>query len=211
MANIAASGDKEERAKRFVKGFLRPIKELQYYDMKVPEGERFVELGECLGHRPFLKSHVFQSVVLALYSLRCSEHPDIAEDNIWSKEDVPTVVANVMIIVKQFLDGSVDEATNEKRARFWSFPQLSLESEGHFYNLHQPESLCFDFYRGETVKQHFARMWHVLQLFAVKQEADENFCKPFVDASGQQKKSSHAGISDNVVCLLPLTFAQKRG
>ena len=117
-----------------------------------------------------------------------------------------------MIIVKQFLDGSVDEATDEKRSRFWSFPQLSLESEGHCYNLHQPESLCFDFYRGETVKQHFARMWHVLQQLAIKQQAqDDNFCKPFVHASGQQEKSSQAGISDNVVCLLPLTSAQKKG
>ena len=206
MATVAASEDKERGIR--LQGMLRPIKELQYYDMKVPEGERFVELGECLGHRPFLKSHVFQSVVLALYSLRCSEHPDIAEDNIWSKEDVPTVVANVMIIVKQFLDGSVDEATDEKRSRFWSFPQLSLESEGHCYNLHQPESLCFDVYRGETIKQHFARMWHVLQQFAIKEEADDNFCKPFVDFSAQHEKGSETGISDNVVSLLPLNFAE---
>lgn len=211
MVNIAASEDKEERVKRFVNGFIRPIKELQYYDMKVPEGEKFVELGECLGHRPFLKSHVFQSLVLALYSLRCSEHPDIAEDNIWSKEDIPTVVANVMIIVQQFLDGSVDEAMDERRSRFWSFPQISLESEDHRYDLRQPESLCFDVYRGETVKQHFARMWHLLQQFAIKQQTDDNFCKPFVDASEQQEKSSQAGISDNVVCLLPLTFAQTKG
>ena len=119
MATVAASGDKERGIR--LQGMLRPIKELQYYDMKVPEGERFVELGECLGHRPFLKSHVFQSVVLALYSLRCSEHPDIAEDNIWSKEDVPTVVANVMIIVKQFLDGSVDELRTRSDRVFGHF------------------------------------------------------------------------------------------
>ena len=51
-------------------------------------------------------------------------------------------------------------------------------------------------------------MWHVLQQFAIKQEADDNFCKPFVDVSGQQEKSSHAVISDNVVSLLPLNFAE---
>ena len=204
MGNYGTAEDKEDARKRAMYSLSqRPVKQLQYHDMQVPAGERFVDLGECLGHRPYLKSHVFQSVVLALYALRCTQHPEIAEDKIWSKDDVPTIVVNVMMIIQRFLDGCVDDDSPPNRSRLWIFPQLFLESEGSRYLLHQPESLCLDVYRGETVKQHFARMWHLFQQFT-NVGADEILCDLQSDTTGQDEATPPAETDENVVHLLSI-------
>ena len=132
--------DKERSRNSIMSKFRqRPVKQLQYYDMQVPEGKRFVDLDECLGHRPYLKSHVFQSVVLALYALRCTQHPEIAEDKIWSKGDVPTIVVNVMMIVEQFLEESVDKDPDSSGGfRSWYVRHIQLKNEGCRHDLHPP-------------------------------------------------------------------------
>ena len=205
MANYAASEDKE-RSKKLAMNKLRErqVKQLQYFDMKVPEGERFVDLGECLGHRPYLKSHVFQSVVLALYALRCTQHPEIAEDKIWSKNDVPTIVGNVLMVIQHFLDTSVDKDPGPTGLRSWRFCYIELESEGRRYLLPYPKSLCLEVYRRDTVKQHFARMWHLFQQLTIHHGADEDLGLSHAHTTGQEEGTPPTETAKKVVHLLPI-------
>ena len=176
--------------------------------MKVPEGERFLDLGECLGNRPYLKSHVFQSVVLALFALRCTQQPEIAEDKIWSEDDIPIIVGNVLMIIQHFLDTSVDNDPGPSGLRSWTFGYITLESEGRRYSLPNPKSLCLEVYRGDTVKQHFARMWHLFRQLPNRHGADKNLCLSHAHTTGQDEGTPPTETDKKVVRLLPLNVSK---
>lgn len=202
MANYSANEDKERGREQIRKKLrLHSVKQLQYYDMKVPDGERFMDVGELLGQRPYLKSHVFQSVVLALYALSCAQHPDVEEDKIWTRDDLPTIVANVMIIVQQFLDAAIDKDPDSQGYRYSVFPNIQLESESSLYRLQAPKSFCLDVYRGDTIKRHFARMWHLFQQLTKQEDKTEL----------KEVGSPSAETAGKVVHLLPFTFRDNEG
>ena len=202
MANYSANEDKERGREQIRKKLrLHSVKQLQYYDMKVPDGERFMDVGELLGQRPYLKSHVFQSVVLALYALSCVQHPDVEEDKIWTRDDLPTIVANVMIIVQQFLDAAIDKDPDSQGYRYSVFPNIQLESESSLYRLQAPKSFCLDVYRGDTIKRHFARMWHLFQQLTKQEDKTEL----------KEVGSPSAETAGKIVHLLPFTFRDNEG
>ena len=202
MANYSANEDKERGREQIRKKLrLHSVKQLQYYDMKVPDGERFMDVGELLGPRPYLKSHVFQSVVLALYALSCAQHPDVEEDKIWTRDDLPTIVANVMIIVQQFLDAAIDKDPDSQGYRYSVFPNIQLESESSLYRLQAPKSFCLDVYRGDTIKRHFARMWHLFQQLTTQEDKTE-----LKEVGGPS-----AETAGKIVHLLPFTFRDNEG
>lgn len=202
MANYSANEDKERGREQIRKKLrLHSVKQLQYYDMKVPDGERFMDVGELLGQRPYLKSHVFQSVVLALYALSCVQHPDVEEDKIWTRDDLPTIVANVMIIVQQFLDAAIDKDPDSQGYRYSVFPNIQLESESSLYRLQAPKSFCLDVYRGDTIKRHFARMWHLFQQLTKQEDKTEL----------KEVGSPSAETAGKIVHLLPFTFRDNQG
>lgn len=202
MANYSANEDKERGREQIRKKLrLHSVKQLQYYDMKVPDGERFMDVGELLGQRPYLKSHVFQSVVLALYALSCAQHPDVEEDKIWTRDDLPTIVANVMIIVQQFLDAAIDKDPDSQGYRYSVFPNIQLESESSLYRLQAPKSFCLDVYRGDTIKRHFARMWHLFQQLTKQEDKTEL----------KEVGSPSAETAGKIVHLLPFTFRDNQG
>lgn len=190
----------------------RPVKQFQYFNMKVPEGKRFADVGECLGYRPYFKSHVFQSVILALYALRCVQNPDTAENKIWSKDDLQTIVANVMMIVQQFLDKSVDKDPDAHGSRNWGFCEIQLESEGGLYCLPNPKSLCLDVYRGDTVKKHFARMRHLFEQLTNQQEAHKTLGGYFQADTSTLGEASQVGNNNKqeIVRLLTLNVSENK-
>lgn len=190
----------------------RPVKQFQYFDMNVPEGKRFADVGECLGYRPYFKSHVFQSVILALYALRCVQNPDTAENRIWSKDDLQTIVANVMMIVQQFLDKSVDKGPDAHGPRSWGFCKIQLESEGGLYCLPNPKSLCLDVYRGDTVKKHFARMRHLFEQLTNQQEAHKTPGGYFQADTSRQDEATQPGNNNKqeIVRLLTLNVSENK-
>ena len=202
MAKYSANEDKERGREQIRKKLrLHSVKQLQYYDMKVPDGERFMDVGESLGQRPYLKSHVFQSVVLALYALSCAQHPDVEEDKIWTRSDLPTIVANVMIVVQQFLDVAIDNDPDSRGYRYSLFPSIELESEGSLYRLRAPKSFCLDVYRGDTIKRHFGRMWHFFQQLTTREDKAEL----------KEGGSPPAATAGKIVHLLPFTFRDNEG
>lgn len=202
MAKYSTNEDKERGREQIRKKLrLHSVKQLQYYDMKVPDGERFMDVGESLGQRPYLKSHVFQSVVLALYALSCAQHPDVEEDKIWTRSDLPTIVANVMIVVQQFLDVAIDNDPDSRGYRYSVFPSIELESEGSLYRLRAPKSFCLDVYRGDTIKRHFGRMWHFFQQLTTGEDKTEL----------KEGGSPPAATAGKIVHLLPFTFRDNEG
>ena len=202
MAKYSTNEDKERGREQIRKKLrLHSVKQLQYYDMKVPDGERFMDVGESLGQRPYLKSHVFQSVVLALYALSCAQHPDVEEDKIWTRSDLPTIVANVMIVVQQFLDVAIDNDPDSRGYRYSVFPSIELESEGSLYRLRAPKSFCLDVYRGDTIKRHFGRMWHFFQQLMTREDKTEL----------KEGGSPQAATAGKIVHLLPFTFRDNEG
>lgn len=202
MAKYSTNEDKERGREQIRKKLrLHSVKQLQYYDMKVPDGERFMDVGESLGQRPYLKSHVFQSVVLALYALSCAQHPDVEEDKIWTRSDLPTIIANVMIVVQQFLDVAIDNDPDSRGYRYSVFPSIELESEGSLYRLRAPKSFCLDVYRGGTIKRHFGRMWHFFQQLTTREDKAEL----------KEGGSPPAATAGKIVHLLPFTFRDNEG
>ena len=57
MAKYSTNEDKERGREQIRKKLrLHSVKQLQYYDMKVSDGERFRDVGESLGQRPYLST-----------------------------------------------------------------------------------------------------------------------------------------------------------